>query len=77
MESVMNALILISNYIIVLALLMAVNLRSAALGDYDFAVLRFSNFGHGEIMSFGTMLVILTTFAMQSIGLSIGPLPTA
>ena len=42
-----------------------------------YAVLRFSNFGHGEIMSFGTMLVILTTFAMQDVGLSISPLPTA
>ena len=42
-----------------------------------YAVLRFSNFGHGEIMSFGTMLVILATFALRDVGISISPLPTA
>ena len=77
MESAMNALILISNYMVIPGLAYGSQLALGALGvTMIYAVLRFSNFGHGEIMSFGTMLVILTTFAMQSAGLSIGPLPT-
>jgi len=78
MESALNALILIGNYILVPGLAYGSQLALGALGvTMVYAVLRFSNFGHGEIMSFGTMLVILTTFGMQSAGLSIAPLPTA
>ena len=78
MEDVLNALILISNYIVVPGLAYGSQLALGALGvTMIYAVLRFSNFGHGEIMSFGTMLVILTTFAIQDFGLSISPLPTA
>ena len=78
MEDVLNALILIANYIVVPGLAYGSQLALGALGvTMIYAVLRFSNFGHGEIMSFGTMLVILTTFAMKDFGLSISPLPTA
>ena len=78
MEDVLNALILIGNYIVVPGLAYGSQLALGALGvTMIYAVLRFSNFGHGEIMSFGTMLVILTTFAIQDFGLSISPLPTA
>ena len=78
MEDVLNALILIGNYIVVPGLAYGCQLALGALGvTMIYAVLRFSNFGHGEIMSFGTMLVILTTFAIQDFGLSISPLPTA
>jgi branched-chain amino acid transport system permease protein len=42
-----------------------------------FAVLRFSNFAHGDTMAFGTMCVILITWGMQAMGISGGVLPTA
>ena len=78
MEAVLNALVLIGNYIVVPGLAYGSQLALGALGvTMIYAVLRFSNFGHGEIMSFGTMLVILTTFVVQDLGLSISPLPTA
>ena len=78
MADVLNALILLGNYIVVPGLAYGSQLALGALGvTMIYAVLRFSNFGHGEIMSFGTMLVIMTTFAMQDFGLSISPFPTA
>jgi branched-chain amino acid transport system permease protein len=42
-----------------------------------YSVLRFSNFAHGEMMSFGAMITILVTWWMQSHGISFGVLPTA
>jgi len=78
LESLLNALVLIGNYIVVPGLAYGSQLAIGALGvTMIYAVLRFSNFGHGEIMSFGTMIVILTTFTLQDFGLSISPLPTA
>jgi len=49
----------------------------ALLANYVFVPVRFSNFAHGDTMAFGTMVVILVTWWFQSIGLSLGPLPTA
>jgi branched-chain amino acid transport system permease protein len=42
-----------------------------------YSVLRFSNFAHGELMSFGAMFCVLITWGLQSAGISITPLPTA
>lgn len=42
-----------------------------------YAILRFSNFSHGELMSFGAMITILTTWGLQSAGVDLGFLPTA
>ena len=42
-----------------------------------YGVLRFSNFAHGETMAFGAMITILVTWGLQSVGVSIKPLPTA
>ena len=42
-----------------------------------YAVLRFSNFAHGDLMAFGTMVVILVTWWLQALGVGLGPLPTA
>ena len=42
-----------------------------------YAVLRFSNFAHGELMSFGAMSTILVTWLLQSYGIKLGFLPTA
>jgi branched-chain amino acid transport system permease protein len=42
-----------------------------------YGILRFSNFAHGDTMAFGTMAVIVATWGLQSLGISLGPLPTA
>ena len=39
--------------------------------------MRFANFAHSDLMTFGTMITILSTWWLQSIGISIGPFPTA
>ncbi len=78
MDAALNVIVLIANYIVVPGLTYGSQLALGALGvTMVYAVLRFSNFGHGEIMSFGTMIVILITFALQTRGLTIEPLPTA
>ena len=40
-------------------------------------MLRFANFSHGELMSFGAMATILATWGLQGLGVSIAPFPTA
>ena len=73
-----NAITLLANYIIVPSLAYGSQLALGALGiTMVYAVLRFSNFAHGEIMSFGTMISIFIIWLFQSIGISINPLPTA
>ena len=42
-----------------------------------YSILRFSNFAHGEMMSFGAMITILLTWYLQHLGVGLGPLPTA
>jgi branched-chain amino acid transport system permease protein len=42
-----------------------------------FGILRFANFAHGEMMSFGAMAAILATWGLQAAGIGIDPLPTA
>lgn len=78
MESILNALVILANFIIVPGLAYGAQLALGALGvTLIYAVLRFSNFAHGDLMAFGAMLVILMTWAMQGAGISFGPLPTA
>ena len=78
MVDVLNALVILCNFIIVPGLAYGSQIALGALGvTLVFAVLRFSNFAHGEIMSFGTMLVILMTWGLQAAGIGFGPLPTA
>ena len=73
-----NAITLLANYIIVPSLAYGSQLALGSLGiTMVYAVLRFSNFAHGEIMSFGTMISIFTIWLFQSIGISINPLPTS
>ena len=73
-----NAIILLSNFIIVPALTYGSQLALGALGvTLIYSVLRFSNFSHGEYMSFGTMITILTTWYFQKNNISIYPFPTA
>lgn len=78
MENALNALVLITNFAIVPGLAYGSQLALGALGvTLVFAVLRFSNFAHGETMSFGAMLTIFVTWAFTSWGIGIDPLPTA
>ena len=78
MENVLNAFVLLSNFVLVPAIAYGSQLALGALGvTLIYAVLRFSNFAHGDLMALGTMVVILTTWWLQSLGVSLGPLPTA
>ncbi|PID62308.1 MAG: branched-chain amino acid ABC transporter permease [Gammaproteobacteria bacterium] len=73
-----NALILLGNFIVVPGLAYGSQLALGALGiTLAYAVLRFSNFAHGDTMAFGTTFTILVTWWLQSMGVSLGPLPTA
>lgn len=78
MTDVLNALALLGNFVVVPALAYGSQLALGALGvTMIYAVLRFSNFAHGETMSFGAMMAILATWLLQSWGISFGSLPTA
>ena len=73
-----NALVLLSNFVLIPALAYGSQLALGALGvTLIYAVLRFSNFAHGDMMAFGTMVTILATWGLQSAGISLGVLPTA
>lgn len=74
----LNALALITNFIIVPGIAYGSQLALGALGvTLIYSILRFSNFAHGELMSFGAMFTILVTFWFKNLNLSISPLPTA
>jgi len=74
----LNALTLISNFLIIPGLAYGCQLALGALGvTLIYGILRFSNFAHGETMAFGTMTAILVTWLLQSYGVSLGGLPTA
>ena len=78
MEDVTNAAILILNFLFVPGLTYGCQLALGALGvTLVYGILRFSNFAHGETMSFGAMICILVMWWLQSLGVSIAPLPTA
>jgi branched-chain amino acid transport system permease protein len=74
----LNALVALANFVIVPAVAYGSQLALGALGvTLIYGILRFSNFAHGDIMAFGTMVTILFTWLLQSIGVSFGPFPTA
>ncbi|MWD29710.1 branched-chain amino acid ABC transporter permease [Aquicoccus sp. SCR17] len=74
----LNALIALSNFVLVPAIAYGSQLALGALGvTLIYGILRFSNFAHGDTMAMGTMVVILVTWWFQSMGLNLGPLPTA
>ena len=78
MENFLDAFVLLANFVFIPAIAYGSQLALGALGvTLIYAVLRFSNFAHGDTMAFGTMAVILATWWLQSIGVSLGPLPTA
>ena len=56
MEMLLNPLVLLANFILVPGLAYGSQLALGALGvTMVYAVLNFSNFSHGEVMSFGAM----------------------
>ncbi|UWQ20678.1 branched-chain amino acid ABC transporter permease [Jannaschia sp. W003] len=74
----LNALVTLANFVLIPATAYGAQLALGALGvTLIYGILRFSNFAHGDTMAFGTMGVILPTWAMQSAGIGLGPLPTA
>ena len=75
---VLNALVAFLNFVVVPATAYGAQLALGALGaTLIYGILRFSNFAHGDTMSFGTAMVILGTWWLQAHGITLGPLPTA
>ena len=74
----LNAFIALSNYVLIPGIAYGSQLALGALGvTLVYGILRFSNFAHGDTMAMGTMATILITWLFQSMGLSLGVLPTA
>ena len=73
-----NAIVLLLNDIFVPALAYGSQLALGAIFvTLIYGILRFANFATGDMMSFGTMVTILFTWYFQSLGISLGILPTA
>ena len=78
MIDLLNSIIVLLNFIIVPGITYGSQLALGALGvTFVYAILRFANFAHGEIMSFGAMITILFTWFFQSQNIGLGILPTA
>lgn len=78
MTDILNALVLLTNFVAIPALAYGSQLALGALGiTLIFGILRFSHFAHGDVMAFGTAVVILVTWFFQGQGLGLGFLPTA
>ena len=78
MYDILNAFVLLVNFVIIPATTYGSQLALGALGiTFIYAILRFANFSHGEFMSFGTMICIFITWLFQSYGIKLNILPTA
>jgi branched-chain amino acid transport system permease protein len=74
----LNALVALTNFVLIPATAYGAQLALGALGvTMIYGILRFSNFAHGDSMAFGAMVTILFTWWFQSMGITLGPLPTA
>ena len=74
----LNALVALSNFVLVPAITYGSQLALGALGvTLIYGILRFSNFAHGDMMAFGAMIAVLVTWGLQAAGVGFGPLPTA
>jgi len=75
---IINAIVLLLNYIFVPALSYGSQLALGAIFvSLIYGILRFAYFTAGDLMSFGTMFTILFTWYFQSLGISLGIFPTA
>ncbi|MEL6519882.1 MAG: branched-chain amino acid ABC transporter permease [Pseudomonadota bacterium] len=78
MTDLLNALIVLANFVLIPAVSYGAQLALGALGvTLIYGILRFSNFAHGDTMAFGTMVTILLTWGLQAAGITLGTLPTA
>lgn len=78
MADILNAFVLLLNFVIIPAAAYGSQLALGALGvTLVYGILRFSNFAHGDTMAFGTMVTILVTWWLQGQGIGLGVLPTA
>ena len=78
MVDILNAIVLLLNFVFIPAISYGSQLALGALGvSFVYAILKFANFSHGEFMSFGTMITILFTWFFQSYGIKLGVFPTA
>ena len=74
----LNALVLISNYVLIPSLSYGSQLALGAVGvTLVFGILRFANFAHGELMGLGCTATIFFTWWFQSMGISHSFFPTA
>lgn len=74
----LNAIVALSNFVLVPAIAYGSQLALGALGvTLIYGILRFSNFAHGDTMAFGAMATVGMTWWLQSMGVTLGPLPTA
>ncbi|MFT6649967.1 MAG: branched-chain amino acid transport system permease protein, partial [Pseudophaeobacter arcticus] len=63
----LNALVALTNFVMIPAVAYGSQLALGALGvTLIYSILRFSNFAHGDTMAFGTMMTILVTWLLQS-----------
>ena len=78
MTDIINSVVVLLNFVIIPGLSYGSQLALGALGvTFVYAILRFANFAHGELMSFGAMITILFTWFFQSQNIGLGILPTA
>ena len=64
----LNALVLVSNYVLIPALSYGSQLALGAVGvTLVFGILRFANFAHGEMMAFGCTVTIFITWWLSLI----------
>ena len=78
MTDLLNALVLLTNFVLIPALAYGSQIALGALGvTLIYGILRFSHFAHGDVMAFGTATVILFTWFLQAQGIGLGILPTA
>ena len=74
----LNATVVFANFVLIPAASYGSQLALGALGvTLIYAVLRFANFAHGDTMAFGAMAAVFGTWWLQSMGIGLGPLPTA
>ena len=67
MSDILDALVLLTNFVLLPGLTYGSQLALGALGvTLIYGILRFANFAHGDTMAFGTMVVILITWWLQS-----------
>ena len=78
MTDILNAFVVLANFVLVPGISYGSQLALVAVGiTLVYSVLRFSNFAHGDTMAFGTMFTILGVWGAQSLGISTNPIPTA